>query len=103
MHLYLVGFVALAMTGLALMGIAGIITGWVPPGWRRRVLRPKLWGYGAVMGAVGMSLYMFIGPFRGPDLSMAPFAMTGMAMFFAGLWLQTLSQRPGSPSGPERR
>jgi hypothetical protein len=46
---------------------------------------------------------MFIGPLRGPDLSMAPFAMTGMAMFFAGLWLQTLSRRPGRLSGPDRR
>ncbi|SFF46913.1 hypothetical protein [Streptomyces mirabilis] len=103
MHPYLVGLAALAMTGTALMGIAGIATGWVAPWMRIRVLRPKLWGYGVVVGAVGMSLYMFIGPLRGPDLSMAPFAMTGMAMFFAGLWLQTLSRRPGRPSGPDRR
>ncbi|MFD8002445.1 hypothetical protein [Streptomyces mirabilis] len=103
MHPYLVGLVALAMTGTALMGIAGITTGWVAPWMRIRVLRPKLWGYGVLVGAVGMSLYMFIGPFRGPDLSMAPFAMTGLAMFFAGLWLQTLSRRPGRPGIPERR
>lgn len=50
-----------------------------------------------------MSLYMFIGPFRGPDLSMAPFAMTGMALFIVGLVLQMASRRPGGPGIPERR
>ncbi|MFJ8024975.1 hypothetical protein [Streptomyces sp. NPDC096311] len=103
MHPYLVGFAALAMTGAALMGVAGIVTGWVPPWLRRRVVRPTLWGYGSVVGVAGMSLFMFIGPFRGPDLDMAPYAMTGMAVFFAGLVLQILSQRPGRPSVPARR
>ncbi|MEU2866722.1 hypothetical protein ACIQWL_42405 [Streptomyces mirabilis] len=103
MHLYLVGFAALAMTGAALMGIAGIVTGWVPPWLRPRVLRPKLWGYGSVVGAAGMSLYMFIGPFRGLDLSMAPFAMTGIALFIAGMVLQMAARRPGGPGIPERR
>jgi hypothetical protein len=102
-HLYLVGFAALAMTGTALMGIAGIVTGWVPPWLRPRVVRPKLWGYGSVVGAAGMSLYMFIGPFRGPDLSMAPFAMAGMALFIVGLVMQMASRRPGGPGIPERR
>ncbi|QIY73220.1 hypothetical protein HEP84_32890 [Streptomyces sp. RLB1-33] len=103
MHLYLVAFAALAMTGAALMGIAGIVTGWVPPWLRPRVFRPKLWGYGSVVGAVGMSLYLFIGPFRGPDLGMAPFAMTGMALFIAGLVLQIASRSPGRADAPERR
>ncbi|MET7776124.1 MULTISPECIES: hypothetical protein [Streptomyces] len=103
MHLYLVGFAALAMTGTALMGIAGIVTGWVPRWMRPRVFRPKLWGYGSVVGAAGMSLYMFIGPFRGPDLRMAPFAMTGMALFIVGLVMQMRSRRPGRPGIPERR
>ncbi|MEN1887711.1 hypothetical protein [Streptomyces mirabilis] len=50
-----------------------------------------------------MSLYMFIGPFRGPDLSMAPFAMIGMALFIAGMVLQMASRRPGGPDIPEHR
>lgn len=103
MHPYLVGFAALAMTGAALMGIGGIATGWVPPWLRPRVVRPKLWGYGSLVGAVGMSLYMFLGPLRGPDLSMAPFAMTGMALFITGLVLQMASRRPGRPGIAARR
>ncbi|WP_369248963.1 hypothetical protein [Streptomyces sp. R41] len=100
MHSYLVAFAVLAVVGLAGIGIAGITTGWVPPWGRRRVLRPKLWGYGSVVGAVGMSLYMFLGPFRGPDADMTPYAMAGMAVFFVGLVLQMAGQRPGRPARP---
>ncbi|GGN82519.1 hypothetical protein GCM10011579_070260 [Streptomyces albiflavescens] len=95
MHWMLVALGALAVTGLAAIGIAAITTGWVPPWGRRRVLRPKLWGYGALVGAVGMSLYMFLGPFRGPDADITPYAMTGLALFFVGVVLQMAGQRPG--------
>ncbi len=66
----LVGFAALAMTGAALMGIAGSSTG---PGrrLRPRVLRPRP-GVRLGGGAAGMSLYMFIGPFQGPTSAWRP-------------------------------
>lgn len=95
MHWMLVALAALAVSGLAAIGIAGITTGWVPPWGRHRVLRPKLWGYGALVGAVGMSLFMFLGPFRGPDAEMTPYAMTGLAVFLVGTVLQMAGQRPG--------
>ncbi|WP_406473791.1 hypothetical protein [Streptomyces sp. NBC_01615] len=103
MHWYLVAFAVLAVTGLAGFGIATITTGWVPPWARRRVLRPKVWGYGSVLSAAGMSLFMFLGPFRGPDADMTPYAMTGLAMFLAGTVLQAAGQRPGRPAGPASR
>lgn len=100
MHWYLVGMAALAVTGLAGLGIAAITTGWVAPWGRRRVLRPKLWGYGSVVSAVGMSLFMFLGPFRGPDADLTPYAMTGMTLFLAGSVLQVAGQRPGRSDQP---
>jgi hypothetical protein len=98
MHWILVTVAVIALVALAGAGVAAITTGWLAPWGRRRVLRPTLWGYGAVVGAVGMALYMFLGPFRGPDLAMAPYAMSGMALFFVGLALQWAGQRPGRPT-----
>jgi hypothetical protein len=85
----------LSMVALATMGLAGITTGWVPRWGRNRVLRPKLWGYGAVVSAVGMTAFMLLGP-----LGAAPPAHTyvppaGIAVYLVGLGLQMLAQRPG--------
>ncbi|WRZ90824.1 hypothetical protein OHB54_18160 [Streptomyces sp. NBC_01007] len=95
-HWYLVGFATLAVTAQAGLGIAAITVYWVPPWIRRRVVRPKLWGWGALAAAVGMSLFMFLGPFSGPDIDMAPYVLGGMALFVAGQVVQMLGQRPGS-------
>ncbi|MFF2513660.1 hypothetical protein [Streptomyces sp. NPDC058086] len=87
-----------ALVGLAAIGIAGITTGWVPPFGRSIVLRPKLWGYGALVSAVGMTLFVFLGPFRAPDIGMAPYALGGMGVAFVGMALQMAARRPGRPS-----
>jgi hypothetical protein len=86
---------ALALVCLAGIGLAGITTGWIPSFGRSVVLRPKLWGYGALVSAVGMALFMFLGPFRGPDMGMAPYALGGMAVAFVGMALQMAARRPG--------
>jgi len=95
MHWYLVAGAALVVAALAVMGVIAVVTGWVAPWIRGQVVRPKLWGYGAVTGAAGMALFMFIGPFHGADVELAPLAMAGMAVFFVGLALQWVAQRPG--------
>ncbi|MCX4988689.1 MULTISPECIES: hypothetical protein [unclassified Streptomyces] len=100
MHWYLVGFAALIVTAQAGLGIAAITLDRVPPWLRRRVLRPKLWGAGALAGAVGMSLFLFLGPFHGPDADLTPYAMSGIALFIASLVLQALGQRPGREAVP---
>ncbi|MFJ8994370.1 hypothetical protein ACIRQH_28705 [Streptomyces sp. NPDC102279] len=86
---------ALAALVAAGLGVAAIATYWVPPWFRRRVVRPRLWGWGALSGSVGMSLFMFLGPFHGPDADMTPYAMTGVALFVVGQALQMLGQYPG--------
>ncbi|MFJ9138029.1 hypothetical protein ACIRRT_33710 [Streptomyces sp. NPDC102256] len=95
MHGYLVGLAVAAVTGGAGLGVAAIAASWVPPLVRRRVVRPRLWGWGALSGSLGMSLFMLLGPFHGPDADMTPYAMTGMALFLVGQALQMLGQYPG--------
>ncbi|MET9890795.1 hypothetical protein ABZZ47_11355 [Streptomyces sp. NPDC006465] len=100
MHWYLVGFAVLVVTAQAGLGIAAIKLDWVPPWLRPRVLRPKLWGGGALAGAVGMSLFLFLGPFHGPDADLTVYALGGIALFIASLVFQTLGQRPGREAVP---
>ncbi|WP_159050454.1 hypothetical protein [Streptomyces cellostaticus] len=92
MHMYLVVAGALAVTLMAGFGIAGITTGWVVPLGRHRILRPKLWGYSQLLGAVGMSLWMFLGVFRA-RFDVIP--LIGWFVFMGSLGVQMLAQRPG--------
>ncbi|MER5909127.1 hypothetical protein ABT124_01165 [Streptomyces sp. NPDC001982] len=94
MHLYLVVAGALVVTLMAVFGIAGITTGWVVPFGRHRVLRPKLWGYGQLLGAVGASLWMFLGVFPA-KFDVIP--LIGWFVFMGGAGVQMLAQRPGRP------
>ncbi|MEU4170611.1 hypothetical protein AB0F46_27510 [Streptomyces sp. NPDC026665] len=95
MHWYFVGFAALIVIAQAGAGIAAITRYWIPPWMRRRVVRPKLWGWGTLVAALGWSLFAFLGPFRGPDFTMAPYVLGGMALFIGGLVVQGMGQHPG--------
>ncbi|MCX4883357.1 hypothetical protein [Streptomyces sp. NBC_00847] len=96
MHTYLVVAGAPAVTLVAAGGIAALTTGWVMPWRRSRVLRPRLWGYGSLICAVGGGLYMFVGPFSGPPAGVrGDVAWCGWVAFMAGLGVQFLAQRPG--------
>ncbi|MGW7260924.1 hypothetical protein [Streptomyces sp. NPDC054834] len=93
MHMYLVVAAVLSVLLLAALGGAAVATDWVMPWARGRVLRPRLWGYGALLGAAGMALFMFLGPLA--DAGLSPLPVIGWLMFMAGLGLQALAQRPG--------
>ncbi|MET7986266.1 MULTISPECIES: hypothetical protein [unclassified Streptomyces] len=95
MHWYLVGIAAVFVAAHAGFGIAAVTVYWVPPWLRRRVVRPKLYGWGALAGAVGLGLIMFPGPFHGRDADLTPTAMTGIPFFVVGMVLQGMSQHPG--------
>ncbi|MFE9169420.1 hypothetical protein ACFYNZ_07815 [Streptomyces kebangsaanensis] len=91
----------LVVIGAAVAGIAGITVGWVPPFTWKRVLRPRLWGYGTLIGAVGMGGFLFFGPLTsmfalldGRPADHFVFAVMGMAVFFLGSFMQALSWRP---------
>ncbi|MFJ2391964.1 hypothetical protein ACIOTI_04360 [Streptomyces sp. NPDC087843] len=90
----------LVLGALAGAGIVAITTGRLPPLGRDRVLRPRLWGYGALVSAFGLGVFLFLGPFHGPDLRMAPYALSGTAVFLVGSALQMAARRPGRPVTP---
>ncbi|MFI6353161.1 hypothetical protein ACIBJF_10965 [Streptomyces sp. NPDC050743] len=92
MHMVLVVAAALVVALMVAFGVAGITTGWVIPLGRHRILRPKLWGFGQLLGAVGLSLWMFLGilPER---FDLLP--LIGWFVFMGALGLQMLAQRPG--------
>ncbi|WP_062641237.1 hypothetical protein [Streptomyces maremycinicus] len=84
------------VTLMAVVGIAAVAREWVPPFGRRRVLRPRLWGAGALMSALGLGLFMFLGPMASHDLAVDLYVPpAGMAVNLAGLAVQALAQRPG--------
>jgi hypothetical protein len=101
MHIYMAVAGALITVLMAAGGIAALTTGWVMPWRRSRVLRPRLWGFGWLICAVGWGLFMFLGPFVGPPAGLrGVVAWCGWAAFMAGLGVQVLSQRPGRTPGP---
>ncbi|MGX4690040.1 hypothetical protein [Streptomyces sp. JNUCC 63] len=95
MHEVWVWGVVLVVTAGAVIGIAGITTGWVPPIGRKKVLRPQLWGYGTLTAAVGMGAFQYFGPLSTRPTSHFDLGVVGLAVFLLGAFMQILSQRPG--------
>ncbi|OIJ86946.1 hypothetical protein [Streptomyces monashensis] len=92
MHMFWVVATAVVFGLLAAAGVAGVTTGWVAPWGRARVLRPKLWGYGCLLGAAGWGVFIWLGPLDGGhDL----LAWLGWIGIMAALRLRVLSERPG--------
>ncbi|MFE0509454.1 hypothetical protein [Streptomyces sp. NPDC058964] len=106
MHTYLVGAAVLAVALLLASGIASVTTGWVMPLGRKRVLRPKLWGYGTLTSGIGMGVFLFVGPWGSsepPSGLREAIAWCGWGVFFVGSLIQLLAQRPGrTPSAAPR-
>lgn len=96
MHMYLVVAAVLAVTLQAGLGIATLTTGWLAPWARKRVLRPRLWGYGMLAGGIGMGVYLFLGPWGGgpSDGARGTAAWCGWGLSMAGLLVQMFAQRP---------
>ncbi|MER6570150.1 hypothetical protein ABT288_29175 [Streptomyces sp. NPDC001093] len=96
MHMFLVVAGVPAVAFMGVLGALAVVAEWIPPLARRRVLRPRLWGYGALANAVGLGLFMFLGPLADAGLGALPAA--GWCLWMAGTVVQVLSQRPGRPA-----
>ncbi|WP_405478730.1 hypothetical protein [Streptomyces sp. NBC_00009] len=100
MHWYVVGVAIALWVLVAVAGAAALRTGRVRPSWMgRRVARPRLWGAGALVMALGMvttSLY----PLAHSDAAIDVVFVTGTSLFLGGLVCQMLAQRP---AGDRRR
>ncbi|MER6033558.1 hypothetical protein ABT133_06550 [Streptomyces sp. NPDC001835] len=97
MNTFLVIAGALAVALMAASGLAAVTTGWVAPFGRRRVLRPKLRGYGQLLGAAAASLWMFLGVFPA-RFDVLP--LVAWVVFMGSLGIQMLAQRPGRTPVP---
>jgi predicted phage tail protein len=102
-HWYLVGVAVVLWVLIAAAGVVALWTGRVLPRWvGRRILRPRLWGTGAIVTALGMavpSLY----PVAHSDAAIDAVFVTGTSLFLGGLACQMLAQRPGHDRRPGQR
>ena len=104
MHWILVSLAVLTVTAIAVMGMAAATAEWVPPWGGYRILRPRLWGVGLLVSAVGLTAFMLLGPLGDLPPVYAAIPLAGMGVHVVGLLLQALARRPGrsprSPTGP---
>ncbi|MEU6506833.1 hypothetical protein [Streptomyces sp. NPDC046942] len=96
MHMALAVAAAVIFVLLGAAGVASLTTGWVVAWGRARVLRPKLWGYGCLLGAVGWAVFIYLGPLAGGH---NPLAWLGWLGIMAALRLRVLSERPAPAGG----
>ncbi|WP_369172150.1 hypothetical protein AB5J49_30910 [Streptomyces sp. R28] len=95
MHEILMVLAILVVTTGTVLAAAAITTGWMlPGGGRAKVLRPRVWGYGTLAAMAGIGTYLFFGPLEGPDMGDFTVAMSGMAVFAAGLYVKRLALKP---------
>ncbi|MFJ9023872.1 hypothetical protein ACIRPU_28445 [Streptomyces sp. NPDC102259] len=95
-HWTLVVTAVVCVTLMAVAGLAAVTREWVPPFGRGRVVRPRLWGVGVLASALGLSLFLSLGPLASSDLGVNLYIpLVGMAVNLAGLAVQMLAQRPG--------
>ncbi|WP_141746552.1 hypothetical protein [Streptomyces sp. LUP30] len=96
MYWAMVGTGAVCVAIMAAMGVAAVVREWVPPRGAGLVLRPRLWGAGVLMSAVGLGSFMFLGPLAADPPAVNRYVpLAGMAVNIAGLGLQTYARRPG--------
>ncbi|ELP65348.1 hypothetical protein ACKI1I_27785 [Streptomyces turgidiscabies] len=95
-HRYLSGAFMLMAGALVVCGAVGVRTGRVLPWQRRRVLRPVLWGYGAMLLGAGLLVQTGYEEWTGTvhlrHLDGAV-TVTGLLLMVAGFWFQLLSER----------
>ncbi|MQY35006.1 hypothetical protein SRB17_29780 [Streptomyces sp. RB17] len=96
MHMFLVVAAVLAVTFMGVLGAVAVLGEWLPSGFPPRVLRPRLWGYGALASAVGLGLFMFLGPLAGAGVEALP--ALGWCLWMGGMVVQFRAQRPGRPA-----
>ncbi|MFI7409002.1 hypothetical protein ACIBU0_10080 [Streptomyces sp. NPDC049627] len=102
MHEALVAVAALVVAAGVVFAVVAITTGRIIPGpesGRAKILRPRLWGYGTLAVAIGIGMFIFLGPLQGPTGHYARYALIGMVVNFLGLYVQRLATKPGRPDG----
>ena len=88
---------AVALLLMAALGVVTVTTGWLLPMARGRVVRPQLWGYGALASALGLgtglSLHWWSDSLATDDVG----AAVALTLILLGGALQYRAQRPATP------
>ncbi|MEV5011525.1 hypothetical protein AB0K74_12960 [Streptomyces sp. NPDC056159] len=84
------------VAGSAVLAVVAIRTGWVLPWLRRRMFRPRLWGYGTLLGDAGLFVSFLTFRVLHSSLIGEVVFFTAMALIISGGVLSFLSSRPGS-------
>ncbi|WOX12334.1 hypothetical protein [Streptomyces sp. N50] len=87
---------ALACALLAVPGAIALTTGWLPPKLRVAVVRPKLWGYGGLLSAVGLTTEMSLSVLAPAEQLIDFFGPLGFALLLLGFLLQSRARRPAA-------
>lgn len=100
MKLYVVIPLVLLALLIAASGTAAITRGWVIPGNRRQVRRPRLYGWGQLMGAFSLCWQMFfLLVLNDPDILDPGIrgwgSLPGGALLLTGLIMMMVSRRTG--------
>jgi len=94
MHMFIMVLLGTLWALTVVAGISAIATGWVVPWMRGRIVRPRLWGCGALLTTAGMALFQYGSEVRGMTTVDVVFGCA-MVVFVTGCVLQYLGQRPG--------
>ncbi|MBY8876446.1 hypothetical protein [Actinacidiphila acidipaludis] len=98
LHEMLLVAVVIAVGLYAAMGVMALTTGRAVL-WRREdILRPRLWGWGALLFASGLGLSRFAGSLHDRTVSDVAFACS-MLLLICGVVLQHFGQRVGQRAG----
>jgi hypothetical protein len=89
---------AVAWLLVAAIGVVAVTTGRVLPTLRKRVVRPELWGYGALISALGMGTGMTLHWWAVSLVLDGAGAATALALIVLGGVLQWRSERPAPAS-----
>ncbi|KPC84153.1 hypothetical protein ADK82_04805 [Streptomyces sp. NRRL S-4] len=93
-YVVLGAFIAFALA-VAASGVVGLITGWIHPWERARVLRPVPHGLGQVLAGSGLSCLFGAFTFNPPGDVLRSLLAVGAGLFLAGSILLGVSRYPG--------
>lgn len=97
LHVISAAAVWVVVTLYAVAGVLAVTTGRIVPWQRGYILRPRLWGSGALLSCAGVALWRYGATARDGHSIDALFAV-GTVLFFSGAVLQFLGQRVGRVS-----
>ncbi|MER6128473.1 hypothetical protein ABT173_39110 [Streptomyces sp. NPDC001795] len=87
--------VSVVLVLYAVAGVLALTTGRIVRWQRGRLVRPRLWGAGALLSCAGVALWRYVTPTVHDMTALDVLFGGGMVLFLSGVLLQFLGQRVG--------